>query len=68
VTLRKDCNCVCHRAPNAVIHVHPCCGPDSDGWPDAAAPTKDPYKALSLFENDEKTKPADETRGKERLD
>ena len=33
LTLRKDCRCACHAAPNAVIHVHPCCGPGSVGWP-----------------------------------
>jgi hypothetical protein len=33
VTLRKDCKCACHAAPNAVVHVYPCCGPGSEGWP-----------------------------------
>lgn len=54
VTLRKDCKCACHATPNAaVVHVHPCCGPGSEGWPDIALPDEDPYKALSLFGNKE---------------
>jgi hypothetical protein len=59
VTLRNDCKCPCHTAPNAVIHVHPCCGPGSAGWTKVTLPDRDSYKALSLFGNDEKTKPAD---------
>ena len=60
VTLRKDCNCACHTSPNAVIHVHPCCGPGSAGWPhDAVLPNEDPYKALTLFGNDKETKLVD---------
>jgi hypothetical protein len=31
VTRRKDCTCACHTAHNAIIHVHPCCGPGSEG-------------------------------------
>jgi hypothetical protein len=33
VTLRKDCTGACRAAPNAGMHVHPCCGPGSEGWP-----------------------------------
>jgi hypothetical protein len=58
VARRKDCNCACHTAPNVVIHVHPCCGPGSEGWPNVTVPDRDPYKALSLFGNDKETKPA----------
>jgi hypothetical protein len=70
VTLGKVCNCACHMAPNAVIHVHPCCGPGSEGWPNVAVPDRDPYRALSLFGNDKETKPAvaapsDESSGDE---
>jgi hypothetical protein len=61
VTLRKLCNCACHKAPNAVIHVHPCCGPGSKGWRNVVASDRDPYKALSLFGNEKETKPADAT-------
>jgi hypothetical protein len=55
VTLRKDCKCACHAAPNAAVHVHPCCGPGSEGWPHDVAlhNQRDPYKAITLF-GDEK--------------
>jgi hypothetical protein len=60
VTLRNHWKCRCHTAPNAVIHFHPCCGPGSAGSTNAALPVIGiPFKALSLFGNDEKTKPAD---------
>ena len=60
MTLRKDCKCACHSAPHAVVHVRPCCGPGSEGWPNVAMPGRDPYKAISLFGNDKKTEPGDE--------
>jgi hypothetical protein len=57
VTLRKDCQCACHAAPHAVVHVHPCCGPGSEGWP---LTESDPYEALILFGNNKRKKePAD---------
>ena len=65
MTLRQDCKCACHTAPDAVIHFHPCCGPGSEGWPNVAVSDRDPYKALSLFGSDKETKPADATRSNE---
>src|SRR5271167_2718886 len=61
VTLRKDCRCACHAATNAVIHVHPCCGPGSVGWPpENVLPSEmEPYETLTLFGNDKGNKPAD---------
>ena len=60
MTFRKDCKCACHAAPHAVVHVHPCCGPGSEGWPpDDVLPDEDPYKTLSLFGNNKQDKPAD---------
>jgi hypothetical protein len=55
VTLRKDCKCACHAAPHAVVHVHPCCGPGSEGWPPEVTES-DPYEALTLFRNDKRNK------------
>jgi hypothetical protein len=51
VTLRKDCKCACDAAPNAVVHVHPCCGPGSEGWPHDVVlhNQRDPYKIITLF-------------------
>jgi hypothetical protein len=61
MTLRKDCQCACHAAPNAAVHVHPCCGPGSEGWPhEAARPReRDPYEVLSPFGKDTRAKPVD---------
>ncbi len=61
MTLRKDCKCTCHVAPHAVVHVHPCCGSGSDGWPDEVVlpNERDPYKIITLFGNDKPIKPTD---------
>jgi hypothetical protein len=58
VTLRRDCKCACHAAPQAVVHVYPCCGPGSEGWPPEVS-GRDPYETLTLFGNDKRNKPAD---------
>jgi len=51
VTLRKDCKCGCHAAPNAAVHIHPCCGPGSEGWPHKVVlpNERDPFKIITLF-------------------
>ncbi len=58
MTLPKDCKCGCHAAPHAVFHVHPCCGPGSEGWPhEVVLPSeRDQYKIVTLFGD---KKPAD---------
>jgi len=58
VSLRKDCKCACHASPHAVIHVHPCCGPGSAGWPPEVT-ERDPYDALTLFRDNKRKKPGD---------
>ena len=59
MTFRKDCKCACHAAPHAVVHVHPCCGPGSEGWPPDVTES-DLYEAITLFRNDKRNKkPAD---------
>ena len=61
MTLRKDCKCACHAAPHAAVHIHPCCGPGSEGWPHKVVlpNERDPYKIITLFGNDKRIKPAD---------
>jgi hypothetical protein len=60
MTLRKDCKCACDAT--AVVHVHPCCGPGSEGWANIVLPDEDPYKTLSLFWNGNKIKSTDTTQ------
>ena len=55
MTLRQDCKCACHSAPHAMVHFRPCCGPGSERWANVAIPERDPYKALSLFGNENET-------------
>ena len=54
MTLRKECKCACHAAPNAAIHIHPCCGPGSEGWPHKVVlpNERDPDKIITLFGNE----------------
>ena len=57
MTLPKDCKCPCHKAPHAVVHVHPCCGPGSQGWPpEIVFAERDPYERVTLFPKDTRNK------------
>ena len=50
MTLPKDCKCACHAVPHAtvLVHIRPCCGPGSEGWPTQVS-ERDPYETLTLF-------------------
>jgi hypothetical protein len=56
----KHCTCPCHAVPHAVLHVHPCCDPGSEGWPpEIIFAERKPYERITLFPEDKGDKPPD---------